>query len=151
MYLPAMPTVTHANGTVVSTDSCNVVSSVRVLHNVATVTAAADQQLFAGDSVAEPEAQLQREAPSGGAAPREHNATTELKLHNGIPPVVSKSKHELRQMLAIGLITRKECLAKLQQVVRMSEDEAHEWIRSVHEQRTPDCRPRIDAAASDDR
>ena len=30
MYLPAMPTVTHANGTVVSTDSCNVVSSVTV-------------------------------------------------------------------------------------------------------------------------
>ena len=47
-----------------------------------------------------------------------------------LPAAMSKSKHELRQMLAIKLLTREECLAQLQ-ALPMGETEALEWIEGV--------------------
>ena len=43
---------------------------------------------------------------------------------------MAKGKYELRQMLAVGLLTRAQCLVKLQALL-MSEAEALEWIQGA--------------------
>ena len=55
-------------------------------------------------------------------APPEPSAAT--------PRAMAKTKHELRQMLAVAQLTRKDCLTKLQ-ALPMSEAEALAWIQGV--------------------
>ena len=58
----------------------------------------------------------------------QHMSAAPVPEPMALPAAMAKSKHELRQMLAIRLLTREECLAQLQ-ALSMSEAEALEWIK----------------------
>ena len=64
--------------------------------------------------------------------PREHNVMSAAPepAPVALPAAMAKGKHELRQMLAIRMLTREECLAQLQ-ALPMSETEALEWLEGV--------------------